>query len=86
MIRRRRNGYQIIVYAGIDRVTGRQRQITARPRASARPKGSRPGSGPRSRRISTPCSQGSRAAGHLAGLRQTSGKPISPYTQTTTGA
>jgi hypothetical protein len=28
MIRRRRNGYQVIVYAGIDPVTGRQRQIS----------------------------------------------------------
>jgi integrase len=28
MIRQRRNGYQVIVYAGIDPVTGRQRQIT----------------------------------------------------------
>jgi len=28
MIRRRRDGYQVIVYAGIDPVTGRQRQIS----------------------------------------------------------
>jgi len=28
VIRRRRNGYQVIVYAGIDPVTGRQRQIS----------------------------------------------------------
>ena len=28
MIRRRRNGHQVIVYAGIDPVTGRQRQIS----------------------------------------------------------
>ena len=29
-IRPRRGGYQLIVYAGIDRVTGRQRQIARR--------------------------------------------------------
>jgi hypothetical protein len=28
VIRRRRNGYQVIVYAGIDPVTGHQRQIS----------------------------------------------------------
>jgi hypothetical protein len=32
VIRRRRNGYQVIVYAGIDPVTGRQRQISRQVR------------------------------------------------------
>jgi hypothetical protein len=44
----RRGGYQVIVYAGIDPVTGRQRQIARQVRGKREPSAWRPGCAPRS--------------------------------------
>ena len=47
-IRPRRGGYQVIVYAGIDPVTGRQRQIARHVKGCVRPSAWRPSFAPRS--------------------------------------
>ena len=83
MIRRRRNGYQVIVYAGIDPVTGRQRQI------SRQAKGKREAERLEGRlraEVAEGRHRGS-AARTVAELldawlawRQASGRPISPQT------
>jgi integrase len=83
VIRRRRNGYQVIVYAGIDPVTGRQRQISRQVtgrREAERLEG----------RLRAEVAEGRHrgsAARTVAELldgwlawRQTNGKPISPHT------
>jgi Arm DNA-binding domain len=89
LIRRRRNGYQVIVYAGIDPVTGRQRQI------SRQVKGKREAErleGKLRAEVSEGRHRGS-AARTVAELldtwlawRQAGGKPISPRPSTTTAA
>jgi integrase len=83
VIRQRRNGYQVIVYAGIDPVTGRQRQITRQV------KGRREAErleGKLRAEVADGRHRGS-AARTVAELldawlawRQASGKPISPHT------
>jgi hypothetical protein len=54
-IRKRRDGWQVIVYAGLDPLTGKQRQLTRRSMAAAaRPRRSKPACAPRSPTGSTP--------------------------------
>jgi hypothetical protein len=86
-IRPRRGGYQVIVYAGIDPVTGRQRQIARQVKASAKPSAWRPSCAPRSPTAATAAPAPARSAScwtstSPGGKRAASGSPPPPSTTT----
>jgi hypothetical protein len=71
MIRRRRDGYQVIVYAGIDPVTAASARSAAGGQGQARGRAARGQATGRGRRGPAPWlggPNGRRAAGHLVGL------------------
>jgi integrase len=83
VIRRRRDGYQVIVYAGIDPVTGRQRQISRQvkgKREAERLEGKLRAEVADGRHRGTAARTVAALLDAWLAWRQASGKPISPHT------